>query len=98
MTAGNQPESTNQINGQVTAMCLALRNDFQNVINFNAWLTAVGGATFLENMTSPFDSADAAVIVSTIGNLATLAGIWQGAAPGAAFNYETNAEVLFAGQ
>jgi hypothetical protein len=96
MTAGNQPESTNQINGMITAMALVLRNGFQNVTNFNGWLSAVGGATFLEGI--GFSSADAATVVSTIGNLANLAAIYQGGTPGSAFNYEGNCEILFAGQ
>src|ERR1700734_3437012 len=98
MTAGNQPTTTNQINNQVTAMCLALRNNFQTIVSFNTWLSAAGGAAFLEAMPQPFDSADAAVIVSTMGNLAALAAIYAGGAPGAAFNYEGNCEILFGGQ
>jgi hypothetical protein len=96
MTAGNQPGSTGQINAQVTAMCLALRNDFQNVLNFSGWLAAIGGAAFLESI--GFTAADAAVVVSTVGNLAALAAVYQGGAPGAALNYSANGEILWGGQ
>ena len=77
-------------------MILALRNDFNIIANFSAWLNAAGGATALEAL--GFDSADAATIVSTVGNLATLASIWQGGAPGSAFNYMSNTEMLWGGQ
>jgi hypothetical protein len=98
VTAGNQPTSQQQINAQVTAMCVDLRNDFQDIVNFYTWLNAVGGATFLENMPQPFDSADAAVIVSTVGNLAALAAIYAGGAASQTFNYEANTEILWSGQ
>jgi hypothetical protein len=96
MTAGNQP-SQPQINSQISAMALSLRNDMQNVLNFNTWLSAVGGASFLQGL--GFSSGDAATVVSTFGNLAILAQIYQGlATQSAAFNYEANCEILFGGQ
>jgi hypothetical protein len=52
-----------------------LRDQFQAILNFNAWLTASGGATYLEGRGFANANADAATVVSTVGNLATLAGV-----------------------
>lgn len=95
MTAGNQPTQA-QINATVGGYATQLRSLFQGIQNFESWLSAFGGATALETL--GFDSGDAAVIVSTIGNLNTLAGIYAGASPGAAFNYEANSNALWGGQ
>jgi hypothetical protein len=98
MTAGNQPTQA-QINATVGGFAIQLRSLFQGVQNFEAWLTAAGGATFLEAAPLSYSTADAATIVSTIGNLNTLAGIYSGIAQtGGAFNYEANSNVLWGGQ
>lgn len=96
MTAGIQPtiESVNQQAGQ---MAVNLRDDFSRVVNFNAWITAVGGVNGLVSI--GFPESDAQVIVSTYGNLAALAAIYQGqSALAQAFNYEINSNVLWGGQ
>jgi hypothetical protein len=95
VTAGNQT-TVAQVNATAGGYATQLRTLFQGVQNFNAWLSAYGGANALQTL--GFTAADAATIVSTIGNLNTLAGIYAGAAPGAAFNYETNSNALWGGQ
>jgi hypothetical protein len=77
MTAGNQP-TTVQINATVGGFATQLRSLFQGVQNFEAWLTAAGGATFLEAAPLSYSTADA----STIGNLNTPRGHLRGRGPG----------------
>jgi hypothetical protein len=84
------------VNAAAGGYATQLRTLFQGIQNFEAWLSAYGGATALTAL--GFTSGDAATIVSTIGNLNTLAGIYAGAAPGAAFNYEANSNALWGGQ
>jgi hypothetical protein len=68
----------------------------QGILNYNNWLSAAGGATFLEGL--GFSDADASTIVSTIGNLATLADIYQGTTgQNGTFNYMANTETLWGG-
>ena len=95
MTAGIQPNlgSINQTAGQ---LAINLRNDFQAVLNFDNWLNANGGATFLEGL--GMTSEDAGTIVSTYGNLAVLAGLWLGqGTQQSEFNYYANTETLWGG-
>ena len=96
MAAGNQPTQA-QINTTAGGFATQLRVLFQGIQNFEAWLAAYGGANAL-TANLGFSAPDAATIVSTVGNLATLAGIYAGAAPGAAFNYEANSNALWGGQ
>jgi hypothetical protein len=96
MAAGIQP-SLAIINQQIGGITLGLRGDFQAVLNFNNWLTSVGGATYLEGL--GMSTADAQTVVSTYGNLAVLAGIWLGQGTQQnAFNYYANTEALWGGQ
>lgn len=96
MAAGIQP-NLGLLNNQIGQLAINLRNDFQSVLNFNNWLTAAGGATFLEGL--GMSSEDAATVVSTYGNLAVLAGIWLGmGTQQAEFNYYANTEGLWGGQ
>jgi hypothetical protein len=95
MTAGNQPTVAG-VNATAGGLATQLRTLMQQIQNFEAWLSAYGGATALTAL--GFTSTDAAVIVSTIGNLNTLASIYAGGAPGAAFNYEANSNALWGGQ
>jgi hypothetical protein len=100
MTAGAQPSQAS-VNQQVSAMVLAVRNDFQNIINFNAGLAAnatemnLTQAAYLESL--GFTPADAASIVSTIGNHADLAAKYQGGSGGIAlpFNYMANGQACW---
>jgi hypothetical protein len=95
MTAGNQP-TVASVNATAGGYATQLRILFQGIQNFEAWLSAYGNAAALQTL--GFTAADAATVVSTIGNLNTLAGIYAGAAPGAAFNYEANSNALWGGQ
>ena len=96
MTAGNQPTVAG-VNATAGGLATQLRTLMQQIQNFEAWLSAYGGANAL-TANLGFSAADAATIVSTIGNLNTLASIYAGGAPGAAFNYEANSNALWGGQ
>jgi hypothetical protein len=96
MTAGNQPSLT-QVNQASGSLAVQLRNTFDQVAMFNEWLAAFGGASALESQLG-FTSADAATIISTMGNLAALGAIYNGGTPGAAFDYMANSQSLWGGQ
>jgi hypothetical protein len=97
MTAGNQPTLL-AVNSTAGNLATQLRNAMQQIIQFNQWLTAYGGAAELESALG-FTTTDANTIISSIANLATLAGIYQGTAQaGGAFNYMANSEALWGGQ
>jgi hypothetical protein len=74
MAIGNQL-TQQAINNLVSSMTVALRNDMQQIMNFNQWLSAIGGATYLESLS--FAASDAAAIVAMFGNLAALANTYQ---------------------
>jgi hypothetical protein len=96
MTAGNQP-SVAGVNSTAGALSTQLRTLFQQIQNFQAWLSAYGGANALTAL--GFTAADSATIVSTIGNLNTLASVYAGTATQpAVFNYEANSNALWGGQ
>jgi hypothetical protein len=95
MAAGNQPSMAG-VNASAGGFATQLRSLFQGIQNFQAWLNTEGGAG-LEAL--GFTVADANTIISTIGNLNTLANIYQGAATQpAVFNYEANSNALWGGQ
>lgn len=97
MTAGNQP-SLAQVNQTAGSLAVQLRNLFEQVVDFNEWLSAFGGAAELESALG-FTAADASTIISTIGNLFTLAGIYNGTGTQATvFNYSANSQALWGGQ
>ena len=82
--------------GQMSQCLVSVRNDFQAVLNINGYITAQGGATFLENVIQ-LSVTDAGVAVAAFGNHAALAAIYQGGAPGGAFNYMDNGQPLWGG-
>lgn len=95
MAAGLQV-SMGQINGQVGGICLNLRNLFQQVDDFTGWLNTQNQASLVA---LGFSSGDAQVIISTMGNLATLSQVYQGkSAQATAFNYQANSVALTGGQ
>ena len=97
MTAGNQP-SLAAVNQTAGSLAVQLRNLFEQINDFNAWLSAFGGAAQLEAELQ-FSTADAQTIISTMANLAALAGIYQGTGTQAQeFNYEANSQALWGGQ
>ena len=91
------PPNPGGFQGQITAAIVAIRNNFQAIVNLNEYITSEGGASFLETVIG-LESNDAAAVIAALGNHATLAGIYQGATPGAAFNYLANGEPLWSGQ
>lgn len=98
MTAGNQP-SLASVNSQAGGLAVQLRSVMAQIVTFNQWLTANGGAAGLEAAPISMAVGDATTIISAYGNLATLAGIYAGTAQaGGAFNYQANSESLWGGQ
>lgn len=98
MSIGIQP-TLGQLNSQAGALALAVRNDMQAVINFNAYLNALGGATGLATAFSGMSTQDAQAMVATFGNLAVVAEAYQGSGLVAAtFNYMANSQLLWGGQ
>lgn len=98
MAAGIQTTQA-QINASAGQFATQLRTTFQQVLNFQAWLNTVGSAGLTG--TYGFSTADAATLISAIGNLASLAGIYQGGAAGSPalpFNFESNSNALWGGQ
>lgn len=87
--------------GQISTAVVNLRNNFATITNLNAYITAMGGATFL-TAAAPngigLSVGDANTVVSTLGNLAALAAVYNGGQPGAALNYAANSEPLWSGQ
>ena len=55
---------------QIGQAITSLRNDYQTVLNLNAYITAMGGATFLEAAPFSLSSGDASAVVAALGNLA----------------------------
>jgi hypothetical protein len=94
VSAGNQP-SLAQCNATAGGFATQLRSLFQGIQNFQAWLTT---QTTAELEALGYSGPDAAVLVSTMGNLSSLAAIYSGGTPGAAFNYEANSNALWGGQ
>jgi hypothetical protein len=96
MAAGIQA-SVAQVNATVGGFATQLRTTFGQIQNFQAWLAASGGASELTGL--GFTAGDAATVVSTIGNLNTLASVYQGTATQPSlFNYQANSNALWGGQ
>lgn len=98
MTAGIQP-TIQSINQQAGQFAVNLRDDLARITNFNAWLAAIGGVPGLVSI--GFTQADAQVVVSTYGNLAALAALYQGQAQNTValpFNFQANSNLLWGGQ
>jgi hypothetical protein len=95
VSAGIQP-NLGLLNQQAGNLAVNLRNDFQNIINFNQWLNSYG-ASNLEAL--GMSTADTSTLISTFGNLANLAQIYIGAASApTTFNFQANSEALWGGQ
>ena len=96
MAAGNQPTITS-VNQTAGDIAIGWREIAQKTVDFQNWLNSVGAAG-LEAPAIGFSSADAAVIISTIGNLYVLAQAYAGLATiSPAFNYELNSVGLWGG-
>jgi hypothetical protein len=96
MSAGIQTSQA-QVNATAGSLALNLRAAMQAIVNFQAWLAATQTAATLETL--GFSPADAATIISSVGNMSTLASVYTGAATQpATFNYEANSNALWGGQ
>ena len=96
----NAPNPGEYLNS-LTAQVVALREAFDALINADAYLTSVGGATFLETAlpNGPgLDSTDAAAVVATLGNLNALATQYNGGAQAPVLNYRENSTPLWSGE
>lgn len=82
---------------RMSKLTVTLRDTFSDVQNLNDYITAAGGATFLESVIG-MSPDDAAVAVSTFANLAALAGVYDGGSPVAQLNFRANSNLLWAGQ
>jgi hypothetical protein len=94
MAAGLQPSQAG-INQAAGGLATSLRDIFQQIENLQAWLATEGQAGLV---TLGFTAQDAATIISTFGNLQTLANVWNGTAAPAEFNYLANTQALWGGQ
>jgi len=86
---------------QISGAVVSLRNDFTTLQRLNNYITAMGGAEFLEAATPNgmgMAPADAAVVVSTLGNLTALASAYAGGAQAQQLDYQANSEPLWGGQ
>jgi hypothetical protein len=96
VSAGIQPSQA-QVNQNAGALALNLRAAMLAIVNFQAWLAATQTSASLQTL--GFSAADAATLISSVGNMATLAAIYQGTATQpATFNYEANSNALWGGQ
>lgn len=97
MTVGSQPTAA-QIQASLTNMFVNIRNDFTVITDYNNWVTASGGQTFLTNANIAL--ADAQTDIASLGNMANLAAVYQGGAivisPN--FNYAANTYPFWGGQ
>jgi hypothetical protein len=98
MTAGLQP-NINNINASAGAIALGVQKYMQAVIDFNDYITALGGVDFLSGDAGPtgigMTPTDAATMVSTYGNLVAVAKAYQGnGIIVVAFDYEENSQLL----
>jgi hypothetical protein len=78
-----------------------VRNDFDQIINLNDYIAAMGGATFL-TAAAPnglgMTQADANAMVATLGNHATIAKHYKGGTPAPAMDYRSNGSPFWGGQ
>lgn len=94
MTVGNQA-STGSISNTLTQYALSLRNDCQNILNFQEFITTLGTGG-LEAL--GFSPADAATVEQMASYLSTIAGVFNGTATqGSEFNFGNALSGLYAG-
>jgi hypothetical protein len=60
---------------QVGGLFVSFRNDFQALVNLNAYIASIGGAAALENAPFSYSPEDAAALVAALGNVVNLTGI-----------------------
>jgi hypothetical protein len=97
MTVGSQPNPA-QIQANLTSMFVNIRNDFTIITDYNNWIVGSGGQTFLTN--AGIAVADAQTDISSLGNMANLAAVYQGTAAVISpnFNYAANTYPFWGGQ
>lgn len=94
MSAGFQPNKPflDQLAGQLAS---SINADATNIIKYNNYITAIGGATALEAI--GYSAADAATLISTMGNLAAYASGFTGTAV-PTLDYQANAVTVMGPQ
>jgi hypothetical protein len=60
---------------QVGSLFVSFRNDFQALVNLNAYIASIGGATALQAAPFNFSTEDADALVAALGNVVNLTGI-----------------------
>ena len=94
MSIGNQA-STGSINNMLTQYAISLRDDCQNILNLQEFITTLGVAG-LEAL--GFDSTDAASVVTMVSYLNTIAEVFNGTATqGTEFDFNNALSGLYAG-
>lgn len=94
MTVGNQA-SPGLINNTLTAYAIALRNDCQNVLNLQEFITTLG-ISGLEAL--GYSSTDAQSVVTMVSYMNTIAIVFNGTGTqGSAFNFGNALSGLYSG-
>jgi hypothetical protein len=96
MSVGQQI-SNSVIDSQLTQLSVALRDVLQKIDNFNTEINGQGdGLTYLQSI--GYDAADAQTVLTLLGYLNTISGVYYGSATQAAdFNFNNALSVLWAG-
>ena len=96
MTVGNQPTKAG-IDNSLTSLALQWRNLAQQTIDLNEQIATMGSAGLIA---AGYASGDVASVQAFAGNLADIAGIYQGQPAGLTlpFNFCANTYPLWAGQ
>jgi len=99
MPVGNQ-STLASLNTTLTSLVLQARNLADQITNFNGYVTAQGGATFLTSAAIGMAAGDANTFMAILGNHGDWSGIYQGQAAQNAlpFNYKTNGQPAWGGQ
>jgi hypothetical protein len=99
MSVGTQPTQA-QINGQLTALALTLRNNFLAITNLYTSINELGADTGLTAGFEAigFNSTDAGVASTLLGYMNTIAGVYAGTATQPTdFNFANALSALWAG-
>jgi hypothetical protein len=99
---------SSQIDNTITALAIAMRNIMQQVVNLNlavngqgaglAWLQSIGYSN-ASNPANPGGVSDAALALSMIGYLNTMASVYFGtAAQTPAYNFNQQLSEIWAGR
>jgi hypothetical protein len=89
------------LEAQIGRELVALRDDFQKLVNRNAYINQMGGTNFLTAAPPNglgMQPGDAAALVAALGNHANLATQYTGGAQAPAMDYKSNGSPFWGGQ